>query len=69
MPLKIARRQQYLGVRKVTRKATERTVPSLRCEVIGVTAAVRAMRKELRLTLPEHLHYRQAFEAPFSIRI
>lgn len=69
MPLKIARRQQYLGVRKVTRKATERTVPTLRRDVIGVTAALRVMRKELRLTLPEHLHDRQAFEALFSIRI
>ena len=69
MLLKIARCQQFLGVRKAAQKATERTVRTFRRDVIGVTAALRAIRKELRLTLPEHLHDRQAFEALFSIRI
>lgn len=69
MLLKIARRLQYFGVRKANRKATQKTIQTLRRDVICVTAAVREMRKELRLTLPEHLHDRQAFAALFSIRI
>ena len=69
MLLKIARRLQHFGVRKVNRKATEKTVRTFRRDVIYLTAAVRAMRKELRLTLPEHLHNRQAFETLFSFRI
>ena len=69
MLLKIARRLQYFGVRKANRKATQKTVRTFRRDVICVTAAVREMRKKLHLTLPEHLHDRQAFEALFSIRI
>ena len=69
MLLKIVRRIQYFGVRKSNKKAVQKTVRTFRRDVICVMAAVREMRKELRLTLPEHLHDRQAFEALFSIRI
>lgn len=69
MLLKIARRLQYFGVRKANRKATQKTVQTFSRDVICVTAAIREMRKKLHLTLPEHLHDRQAFEALFSIRI
>lgn len=69
MLLKIARRIQYFGVRKKNQKAVEKTVHTFRRDVICVTAAVKEMRKELRLTLPEHLHDRQAFETLFSTRI
>ena len=69
MLLKIARRIQYFGVRKANKKAVQKTVRTFRRDVICVTAAVRQMHKELRLTLPEHLHDRQAFEALFCIRI
>lgn len=67
--LKIARRLQYFGVRKSNRKAVKKTVRTFRRDVICVTAAVREMHQELRLTLPKHLHDRQAFEALFSVRI
>ena len=69
MLLKIVRRIQYFGVRKSNKKAVQKTVRTFRRDVICVMAAVREMRKELRLTLPEHLHDRQTFEALFSIRI
>lgn len=69
MLLKLARRIQYFGVRKTNKKAVQKTVRTFRRDVICVTAMVRELRKELRLTLPEHLHDRQAFEALFSIRI
>ena len=69
MLLKIVRRIQYFGVRKANKKAVQKTVRTFRRDVICVTAAVRQMHKELRLTLPEHLHDRQAFEALFCIRI
>ena len=69
MLLKIARRAQYFGVRKANKKAVQKTVRTFRRDVICVTAAVKEMSRELRLTLPEHLHDRQAFEALFSIRI
>lgn len=69
MLLKIARRIQYFGVRKVNKKVVQKTVRTFRRDVICVAAAVREMRHELRLTLPEHLHDRQAFEVLFSIRI
>ena len=69
MLLKVVRRLQYFGVRKNNKKAVQKTVRTFRRDVLCVTAAVREMNQELRLTLPEYLHDRQAFEALFSIRI
>lgn len=67
--LKVTRHLQYFGVRKSNKKAVQKTVRTFRRDVIYVAAMIREMRNELRLTLPEHLHDRQAFEALFSIRI
>ena len=63
--IKIARRLQHFGVRKVNRKATEKRVRLFRQDVIYVTVAVGAIHKKLRLTLLEHLQDRQAFETRF----
>lgn len=54
---KIARRIQYFGM------------CTFRRDVVCVTAAVWQMRKELRLSLPEYLRDRPAFEVLFSTRI
>lgn len=66
---KITRLIRYFGVRKNNTKAMLKTVHTFWHDIVCVTAAVSQMRKDQRLTSPEHQHDRRAFETLFSIRI